>query len=437
MDHSSTLPQHPSSQDRTAWAGYWQEQGQPWRTEPEIDEERQQYLVKLRAIAPDIEKDIYPFKGVKLSRADVEWLIAIHEDDCEPGKSSDEKQRERAGLDMRGADLREVDLSSLPLARLLGGEILSQAWLPAEHAQRYPASIHLEEANLHGVHLEGANLTYAHLEGANLYRAHLEEADLHYARLEGARLIEAHLEKVQFYRAHLEDADLLEAHLDGADLTRAFLNGATRLRKVTLGNKQQGVVSVAGVHWNDADLSVVDWTQVRVLGDETEAHQPTTGQGKKKTGGQRLEEYQITVQAYRRLALALQAQGLTEQGTRFAYRAQKLERVVFRRQGRVFSYLFSWFLYLLAGYGYKPARSFLAYLLIIGTFTIIYSALGPHLSWNEALVISMTAFHGRGFFPGTFSPGDPLALASAMEAFVGLIIEVTLIATLTQRFFGK
>jgi hypothetical protein len=64
MDHSSTLPQHPSSQNRTAWADYWQEQGQPWRTEPEIDEERQQYLVKLRAIAPDIEKGIYPFKRV-------------------------------------------------------------------------------------------------------------------------------------------------------------------------------------------------------------------------------------------------------------------------------------------------------------------------------------------------------------------------------------
>ena len=58
-------------------------------------------------------------------------------------------------------------------------------------------------------------------------------------------------------------------------------------------------------------------------------------------------------------------------------------------------------------------------------------------AWNEAIVISMTAFHGRGFFPEQFKPGDPQALVAAIEAFVGLLIEITLIATLTQRFFGK
>jgi hypothetical protein len=36
-----------------------------------------------------------------------------------------------------------------------------------------------------------------------------------------------------------------------------------------------------------------------------------------------------------------------------------------------------------------------------------------------------------------FKPGDPQALAAAIEAFVGLIIEATFIATLTQRLFGK
>jgi hypothetical protein len=100
-------------------------------------------------------------------------------------------------------------------------------------------------------------------------------------------------------------------------------------------------------------------------------------------------------------------------------------------------YLFSLFLDLLAGYGYKPLRSFLAYLLVIAGFATIYYLLGPHLTWNEAIVISMTAFHGRGFFPNQFKPGDPQSLVAAIEALVGLIIEVTLIATLTQRFFRK
>ena len=34
--------QRPAINDRDAWRAYWQTQGMPWRTEPEIDEERQQ-----------------------------------------------------------------------------------------------------------------------------------------------------------------------------------------------------------------------------------------------------------------------------------------------------------------------------------------------------------------------------------------------------------
>jgi len=51
-------------------------QSQLWCTEPEIDIKRQQELERCRAIVPDIEKGIYPFKGMQLSRADVEWLLA-------------------------------------------------------------------------------------------------------------------------------------------------------------------------------------------------------------------------------------------------------------------------------------------------------------------------------------------------------------------------
>lgn len=32
--------QRPSYDDQEAWVGYWKSQDQPWRTEPEIDEER-------------------------------------------------------------------------------------------------------------------------------------------------------------------------------------------------------------------------------------------------------------------------------------------------------------------------------------------------------------------------------------------------------------
>src|SRR5690348_8240810 len=94
-------PRNPSQAD---WKEYWKEQGQEWRTEPEIDEERQKYLAEHRAIIPDIRKGIYPFKEIRLSRADVEWLLATHENGRGPVDWSDESQREREGLDLRGAN---------------------------------------------------------------------------------------------------------------------------------------------------------------------------------------------------------------------------------------------------------------------------------------------------------------------------------------------
>jgi hypothetical protein len=94
-----------------------------------------------------------------------------------------------------------------------------------------------------------------------------------------------------------------------------------------------------------------------------------------------------------------------------------------------------------AGYGYKPGRSLLARLVLVVGFAAAYFELGVtaplHLAWYEALVVSLTAFHGRGFFAQQFNPGDPQAILAAGEAVVGLLIEISFIATFTQRFFGS
>jgi hypothetical protein len=78
---------------------------------------------------------------------------------------------------------------------------------------------------------------------------------------------------------------------------------------------------------------------------------------------------------------------------------------------------------------------------VILAFAAGYFALGGAnghtLSWNEAIVISMTAFHGRGFFQTAFQPGDFQAAVAAIEALLGLLIEIVLIATFTQRFFAR
>ncbi len=127
---------------------------------------------------------------------------------------------------------------------------------------------------------------------------------------------------------------------------------------------------------------------------------------------------------------------MNEEADHFAYRAQLLQRVVWRRRRRILKYAGSWFLWLLAGYGYRPLRSVLLYVVLILGFALVFSRFG-HLQWYEALVVSVTAFHGRGFFSQQYQPGDPQSIIAAAEAVVGLLIEISFIATFTQRFFGR
>jgi hypothetical protein len=154
--------------------------------------------------------------------------------------------------------------------------------------------------------------------------------------------------------------------------------------------------------------------------------------------------YQTAVRANRQLAVVLRDQGLNEEADHFASRAQLLQRVVWRKQWRPLKYVFSLFLDVLAGYGYRPGRSVIAYLLVIACFAFGYYQLThvlhaqPYpLAWYEALVLSVSSFHGRGFFQPVQSLGDPVAIAASVEAVLGLLIEISFIATFTQRFFGR
>ncbi len=404
------IPQRPTTDDKEVWKAYWKAQGQHWRTEPEIDEERQKFLTERRAIVPDIEQGIYPFREIDLSRADVEWLLATHENGHGPINWNDESQQERQGLDLRGSILDRTNLSNLPLAKLQAG--LSEWGDDNITDQSSIASF------------EFACLSSAHLEGANLRGVALRRCDL-------------------------RGADLYGAHLENADLRSVFFDETSTLRQATLGGIKHKFAHVADVRWGGINLAVIAWPSVKqanilILGDEHEANQQKTKDGNVKDKDTRIYEYERAKRANRQLASELQEQGLNELATHFAYRAQMLQRTVFRLQGGRHSfgqYLFSLFLDLLAGYGYKPWRSFLAYLLVIIAFATAYfiigRTVGPVLSPLGSFVFSMTSFHGRGFFPGGITLDDPLTVLAALEAFVGLVIEVTFIATLTQRLFGK
>ncbi len=273
------------------------------------------------------------------------------------------------------------------------------------------AAVQLQQADLKGAHLEGSSLEYANLEGADLW----------YARLEGAFL----------WHTYLQGARLYEAHLAGAHLDRLVLAGENQVGP-----------RLVDTHWEDANLAVVDWSQMRLLGEEDEARQEKR-EGKVKDRPTRLVEYEAAVRANRQLALALQAQGLSEEAARFSYRAQVLHRQALWLEGlpKLGQYLFSLFLAALTGYGYRMGRILVAYPLLVVLFASLYLLFGvlyapPHLDWPEALIASITAFHGR-VFSSAFLPGSPQSTAAAFEAVTGLIFEGVFIAMLTQRFFGR
>jgi hypothetical protein len=393
-----TTLQRPTNEDKMVWWAYWKAQGQPWRREPEIDEERQNYLTKQLKIKPDMVHSIYPFRDIKLCRADIEWLLGVSENGGVPIDLDPLNQSEIGRLDLRGTDLRNENL-----------HLFSLNEVSLREAQ-------LQDADLSMAQLCKTILMRAKLQGANLVLANLAEANLREAQFQGANLRLATLQRAIFCGAQLQSVSLSDAKL--AD-------------EHHIGPR------LADVQWGDTNLAVVDWSQVKKLGDEYEAQQKLDADGEEKTKNTRIREYQEAVRANRQLSIVLRNQGLNEHASRFAYHAQLMQRKVFWYQRKFLSYLGSLFLDLLSGYGYKVGRCFIAYALVIGVFATIYHLLGTHPSWNESIVISMTAFHGRGFFPEQFHPGDPQALAAAIEAFVGLLIEITLIATLTQRFFGR
>lgn len=558
---SASVHQLPSLDDHDAWPAYWQGQGQPWRTEPEIEMQRQERLSRLRATAASIEQSIYPFKSEKLSRADIEWLLAHPIEDLEVSKDPEQPIHKR--LDLRAANLSRVNLSKLPLSRLRAGltleedrqatveqsraaaailvqadlseaslegadlsrVILDQAILLEGHLEGADlGSASLNQAILAGAHLEGANLTKANLRQATLLEAHLEGADLMGANLQEANLLEVHLEGARLRGAHLEGANLISAHLGGkqvagedhtriqkwkptflatlqaADLRGTFFDSTTRLDGIDPGNEKHGFITIADLHWDDVNLSVVNWKQLKLLGDEYRLYhhnlnyewRPSTQDNAEFKGqvnhqvavmlrameindaviayvfrspvllkrmhdryireqkesrqsqNERLLEYYLTaVRANRQLTVALQNQGLSEDADRFAYRAKVLQRQVLRlRSGRTSGqYVFSLFLDLLAGYGYKAQRSVLAYVLTIAIFALCYYLVGtntgPSISPLVACLISVTSFHGRGIFPGGIVASQPMAILGAIEAVIGLTIEISFIATFTQRFFGR
>jgi hypothetical protein len=329
-----------------------------------------------------------------------------------------------------------LQLSNLPLTRSA-----ADANVPnLTQEQRLLAAIQLQGAILADAHLEGSCLDYAnleradlrgcHLEGASLWAVNLREADLDGAHLDEADLWNAHLEGSFLYRAYLQGARLHEAHLEGAHFNGLHLTDADGVGPM-----------LADIHWEGVNLSVVNWAAIRVLGDDRQALQQER-EGVVMDRATRILYFKSAVRANQQLALALQAQGMTDDAGRFFYRSRELGRKMLVLYGgrRAISYLVSLALAGLTGYGYRMGRMVVAYVALVTIFAALFYGFGQagvsHVGWREAAVLSITAFHGRVFTP-QFTAGSPQSVVTAVEAITGFLFEGIFIAMLAQRVFGR
>jgi hypothetical protein len=307
-----------------------------------------------------------------------------------------------------------------------------------------------EQRRLAAIDLRGAHLVDAHLEGSCLDYADMEHADLRGCHLEGASLWAVNLREANCDGAHLEGTDLWNAHVEGAFLYRAYLQGA-RLHEAYLAGvhftdlhltDEDGVgPMVADIHWEGVNLSVVNWSAIRVLGDDRWALQVESG-GAVENQEMSARMFKSAIRANQQVALALQAQGMTDDANRFFYRSRVLQRKLLAFYGgrRTGSYLASLLLDALTGYGYRMGRMIVAYVALISFFAALYYGFGQtgasHLGLREAVVLSVTSFHGR-VFSSPFTVNSPQSIVTAAEAITGFLFEGLFIAMLAQRVFGR
>jgi uncharacterized protein YjbI with pentapeptide repeats len=400
-----------------------------------------------------------PYASVHVrSRGELQWIAQERHWRAYPSAIEEDANQStsmRSRID--GAGLRGVYLANVNLS---GASLMVCDF----------SNANLLHTNLSGADLFGTNLSGATLDGANLHGAKLMSTDLR-----STQLVNADLTNAGFFLASLSGANLIGANLVGASLVRARLDGDTDLTDAHM----DAHTSLADVKWGSVSLSRVRWADANTLGDEDAARQPNYPNGRQKDNATRLADYQNAVVAYRQVSTVLRSLGLNEHADRYAYRAQLVQRQVLWRQAflrqegrrigllqrfrKLAAYLGSGLLDLIAGYGYQPLRSLATYIATIAFFAILYWSVtndvslthglftqviiwlgmtpppptSQHLQGYEAVVVSMTSFHGRGFFQPTQSPGDKVAILAAIEAAIGLLLEITFIATFTQRFFAR
>ena len=359
-----------------------------------------------------------PYAGVVIStRGELDWII--RERGWSRGSFATFEQR----IDLRRVGFASVNLSGISLNF---ADLREAGCDAANFSNADFTTADLRDVVMEGVSFAGASLLGANLSGARFRKlekpspANFSNANLSMADLSGA-VIHGDLRGANLWRARMDASTVL-----GANQGEVRIDGKTRLLDVS---------------WNGANLALVRWDEVPRLGDEGAMKEASTRK-------QRLDAYQETARAYYGLAKALEIQGLTAPALRYRRRQHQLERAAQLRSFNLLGWLFSSALNFVSGYGDRPLRALGVYLAFILAFAGIYFGIttpgspiffsgSQPLQVYEAIVFSLSSFHGRGFFPSTFKLGDPVTVVAAIEAVVGLFIELVLIATFTRRLFER
>lgn len=271
------------------------------------------------------------------------------------------------------------------------------------------------------------------LSGRSMGRLDLSGIDLSGANLRDADLSSCNLHDANLRGANLRGANLKGANLAGTDLSDSEMDSATDLKNIALTNR----TLIGDVRWNGVAVTRIHWDKLDRLGDELDIHL-------KQSRKNYIAACKYAARSYRGVYLLLRSQGVLASASRFHLREQQLDRYALFAEGKIASWIGSYLLDLVCGYGERPARIFVTYISVIALFSALNWEMSRtlatsmiHLRWYEALVLSLSSFHGRGFFPQTLSLGDPFAIIAAIEAVIGLFIEIILIATFSRRFLGS
>ncbi len=279
-------------------------------------------------------------------------------------------------------------------------------------------------------------MSRANFSRAQLSQLNLEGIQLNNANLNGTNLRRTQLSNSCLVRSDLSGANLYGAKLNNVNLARALMDIKTVLDKIEFDEKTKFL----GVRWNNVSLNDIDWLQTSHIGDEPTKEIII----QEKMAVKRAKYYRDAAGAYHGLVVALNDQGLSIPASNYRLREKDMEKEALWEEHKFCGWLFNIFLGGVAGHGEKPGRTVTWYLGIIAVFSVIYWMLTnlvhgsvKALSPLEAVILSLTCFHGRGFFTNTITIGDPVTTFAAIEAVLGLFIELVFIATFSKKFLGE